>query len=75
MRKRNCGACLLFLALLTGCESEPGPEGRRASVFSLKLGECLNDLDGEASFSDQADEVGDMRRLDCRRQQREAGRP
>lgn len=56
---------LLAMTLLGGCDSVPSPDGSRASVFSLKSGDCLNDAGSESTFADDAAEVGDMRRLDC----------
>lgn len=60
-----CGAGLLALGL-AACSDDGDADGRLASVFTLALGDCLNDGHRiEAEDPDAASEVQSMRKLDC----------
>lgn len=53
------------VVLLSACSPEPPADGRLASVFSVREGDCLNDASDSTSDSDENEEVESVRKIDC----------
>ena len=65
MRCLRAPLVIAALVLLSACSSELPADGRLASVFSVREGDCLNDASDSASDSDENDEIDSVRKIDC----------
>ena len=65
MRRLHLQLLPAALVLLSACSSESPADGRLASVFSLREGDCLNDASDSTADSDDNEEVESVRKIDC----------
>ena len=65
MRCLRAPLLIAALVLLSACSSEPPADGRLASVFSVREGDCLNDASDSTADSGENEVVESVRKIDC----------